>query len=62
MLCILTPLRFGLSFLSGVLGPGVAFIAVPALGLFVIRTLARGARCEVRIVATGRPFEVPDAW
>ena len=31
---ILTPLLFGLSFLSGMLGLGVAFIAIPVLGLF----------------------------
>jgi uncharacterized membrane protein YfcA len=31
---LLTPLLFGLSFLSGMLGLGVAFIAVPVLGLF----------------------------
>lgn len=34
MLLVLTPLLFGLSFLSGMLGLGVAFIAIPALGLF----------------------------
>ncbi len=34
MLLVLTPLRFGLSFLSGMLGLGVAFIAIPVLGLF----------------------------
>jgi uncharacterized membrane protein YfcA len=31
---LLTPLLFGLSFLSGMLGLGVAFIAIPVLGLF----------------------------
>lgn len=34
MLLVLTPLLFGLSFLSGMLGLGVAFIAIPILGLF----------------------------
>ena len=34
MLALLTPLLFGLSFLSGMLGLGVAFIAIPVLGLF----------------------------
>ena len=34
VILILTPLLFGLSFLSGMLGLGVAFIAVPVLGLF----------------------------
>lgn len=34
MLLILTPLLFALSFLSGMLGLGVAFVAVPVLGLF----------------------------
>ncbi len=34
MLLVLTPLLFGLSFLSGMLGLGVAFVAVPVLGLF----------------------------
>ncbi len=34
MWLILTPLLFGLSFLSGMLGLGVAFVAVPVLGLF----------------------------
>ncbi len=34
MLFLLTPLLFGLSFLSGMLGLGVAFIAIPVLGLF----------------------------
>ncbi len=34
MLWILTPLLFGLSFLSGMLGLGVAFVAIPVLGLF----------------------------
>jgi uncharacterized membrane protein YfcA len=34
MLLILVPLLFGLSFLSGMLGLGVAFIAIPVLGLF----------------------------
>jgi uncharacterized membrane protein YfcA len=34
MLLLLTPLLFGLSFLSGMLGLGVAFIAIPVLGLF----------------------------
>lgn len=34
MLLILTPLLFGLSFLSGMLGLGVAFVAIPVLGLF----------------------------
>ncbi len=34
LLPILTVLLFGLSFLSGMLGLGVAFIAVPVLGLF----------------------------
>jgi uncharacterized membrane protein YfcA len=34
MLLVLTPLLFGLSFLSGMLGLGVAFIAIPVLGLF----------------------------
>ena len=34
LLSILTILLFGLSFLSGMLGLGVAFIAVPVLGLF----------------------------
>ena len=34
MLFILTPLLFGLSFLSGMLGLGVAFVAIPVLGLF----------------------------
>ena len=33
MLLILTPLLFGLSFLSGMLGLGVAFVAIPILGL-----------------------------
>lgn len=31
---ILTVLLFGLSFLAGLMGPGVAFIATPVLGLF----------------------------
>jgi len=31
---LLTPLLFSLSFLSGMLGLGVAFIAIPVLGLF----------------------------
>ncbi|MFH1475019.1 MAG: sulfite exporter TauE/SafE family protein [Chloroflexota bacterium] len=34
LLLLLTPLLFGLSFLSGMLGLGVAFIAIPVLGLF----------------------------
>jgi uncharacterized membrane protein YfcA len=34
LLTILTVLLFGLSFLSGMLGLGVAFVAVPVLGLF----------------------------
>jgi hypothetical protein len=34
MLLLLAPLLFGLSFLSGMLGLGVAFIAIPVLGLF----------------------------
>ena len=34
MLFILTPLLFGLSYLSGMLGLGVAFVAIPVLGLF----------------------------
>lgn len=34
MLLVLTPLLFGLSFLSGMMGLGVAFVAVPVLGLF----------------------------
>jgi uncharacterized membrane protein YfcA len=34
ILLLLTPLLFGLSFLSGMLGLGVAFIAIPVLGLF----------------------------
>ena len=34
LLSILTVLLFGLSFLSGMLGLGVAFVAVPVLGLF----------------------------
>jgi hypothetical protein len=34
MLLVLVPLLFGLSFLSGMLGLGVAFIAIPVLGLF----------------------------
>ena len=34
LILILTPLLFGLSFLSGMLGLGVAFIAIPVLGLF----------------------------
>ena len=34
LVLILTPLLFGLSFLSGMLGLGVAFIAIPVLGLF----------------------------
>jgi uncharacterized membrane protein YfcA len=34
MLLILAPLLFGLSFLSGMLGLGVAFVAIPVLGLF----------------------------
>jgi len=34
MLLLLTPFLFGLSFLSGMLGLGVAFIAIPVLGLF----------------------------
>jgi hypothetical protein len=34
MLLVLTPLLFGLSFLSGMLGLGVAFVAIPVLGLF----------------------------
>jgi uncharacterized membrane protein YfcA len=34
MLLVLTPLLFGLSFLSGMLGLGVAFVAIPILGLF----------------------------
>ncbi len=34
MLLLLTPLLFGLSFLSGMLGLGVAFVAIPVLGLF----------------------------
>lgn len=31
---LLVPLLFGLSFLSGMLGLGVAFVAIPVLGLF----------------------------
>jgi hypothetical protein len=31
---LLAPLLFGLSFLSGMLGLGVAFVAIPVLGLF----------------------------
>jgi hypothetical protein len=31
---LLTPVMFGLSFLSGMLGLGVAFVAIPVLGLF----------------------------
>ena len=34
LLSVLTLLLFGLSFLSGMLGLGVAFVAVPVLGLF----------------------------
>jgi len=34
MLVLLTILLFGLSFLSGMLGLGVAFVAIPVLGLF----------------------------
>lgn len=34
MLLVLTLLLFGLSFLSGMLGLGVAFVAIPVLGLF----------------------------
>lgn len=34
MIAILVPLLFGLSFLSGMLGLGVAFVAIPVLGLF----------------------------
>jgi uncharacterized membrane protein YfcA len=34
LVLILTPLLFGLSFLSGMLGLGVAFVAIPVLGLF----------------------------
>jgi uncharacterized protein len=34
MLLVLVPLLFGLSFLSGMLGLGVAFVAIPILGLF----------------------------
>ena len=34
LILILTPLLFGLSFLSGMLGLGVAFVAIPVLGLF----------------------------
>jgi uncharacterized membrane protein YfcA len=34
VVAILVPLLFGLSFLSGMLGLGVAFIAIPVLGLF----------------------------
>ncbi len=34
MLLVLAPLLFGLSFLSGMLGLGVAFVAIPVLGLF----------------------------
>ena len=34
LILILTSLLFGLSFLSGMLGLGVAFIAIPVLGLF----------------------------
>jgi uncharacterized membrane protein YfcA len=34
LLSVLTILLFGLSFLSGMLGLGVAFVAVPVLGLF----------------------------
>jgi uncharacterized membrane protein YfcA len=34
LIVVLTPLLFGLSFLSGMLGLGVAFIAIPVLGLF----------------------------
>ena len=34
LILVLTPLLFGLSFLSGMLGLGVAFIAIPVLGLF----------------------------
>jgi uncharacterized membrane protein YfcA len=34
MLLVLTPLLFGLSFVSGMLGLGVAFVAIPVLGLF----------------------------
>ena len=34
LILILTPLLFGLSFLSGMLGLRVAFIAIPVLGLF----------------------------
>ena len=34
LIVILTPLLFGLSFLSGMLGLGVAFVAIPVLGLF----------------------------
>jgi hypothetical protein len=32
MLFVLTPLLFGLSFLSGKLGLSVAFVAIPVLG------------------------------
>ena len=34
MIVVLVPLLFGLSFLSGMLGLGVAFVAIPILGLF----------------------------
>ena len=34
LILILMPLLFGLSFLSGMLGLGVAFVAIPVLGLF----------------------------
>lgn len=34
MVIVLVPLLFGLSFLSGMLGLGVAFVAIPILGLF----------------------------
>lgn len=33
-LLLLTALLFGLSFFSGMLGLGVAFVAIPVLGLF----------------------------
>jgi hypothetical protein len=58
MLPVLTPLLFGLSFLSRMLGLGVAFVAIPVLGLFeydlkdVIQPWAQrqargGARCPL---------------
>lgn len=49
MLLVLTPLLFGLSLLSGMLDLGVAFIAIPVLGLFAFVHTLRFSRPSVRI-------------